>query len=162
MQIADAADNVTITNDGSLSKRIYGPVERIVLRGVLFQATVNSSNGTATIYSPLANISSLNVTIRNGGNGANFSNFTLNTSSTGSYYSQSDYEPGGRLITAPGATGYYYLLLTYKDDNNISWPFRMDFFVANQTLDDIRVYSDKTSYYGWETLNIAVETIRNI
>ena len=110
IQIADAAENITIKNEGGLLKKVYGPGESMVLRGYLFQATVNSTNGTATVYSPLANVSALNITIYNASNGVNVSNFTLNTSETGLYYSRNDYETGGRLINAPGVVGYYFLL----------------------------------------------------
>ena len=158
-----SAENITLRNEGSLSKRAYGPGERMVLRGYLFTATVNSSNGTAAVYGALVN-ATLNITIYNATQ-VNVSNFTLNTSAEGLYYSQSDYDSGGRLITAPGRTGSYYLLLTYKNQENVSnlsVPFRMDFSVVNQSVDDLRVYSDKVSYYTWETMTVTVESVRQI
>ena len=158
---ADAADNVTVKNEVSLSKRVYGPNERVVLRGFLYQANVNSSNGSTAAYIAVVN-ATLNISIYNAETSVFNKNFTLNTSNSGEYFSQSDFDIGGRSIIAPNSTGFFKLFSTYKDGNNISWPFRMDFFVANQSIDDIRVYGDKVSYYTWETMVVTVETIKNI
>ena len=101
----------------------------------------------------------MNLTIRHT-NGTYISNYTLTTDSTGAFYSNSNFYPNATNITAPAAAGNYYISAAYKDSNSTRWFSEVEIIIVNQTIDILRVSSEKAVYNPSEVLKINVEAIR--
>lgn len=136
---------------------VYFTNERIELKGYLYQANY-TDNGT--IVSGLTALSStpVNLTIKNiSGNVIN--NYTLLTDGNGTFYSKSNYYTNGVEINTSSTAGTYYLRAEYKDINNVTWFSEVEINVVEETINIIRVSSEKARYYASEKVNVEVEAI---
>jgi hypothetical protein len=139
---------------------VYTTNERIELKGYVYQTNYSSSGSLIANSSALAN-AIVNLTILNTTLGS-VSNYTFTTDANGTFYSGSNYYASAINVTAPSASGYYYLRVEYKDlNNNISFS-QVEINVINHTLDLLRVSSKKTNYNPSENVIVKVEALRLI
>ncbi len=139
---------------------VYTTNERIELRGYIFQ-TNYSGNGTLISNSSALANALINLTISNT-NGTRISNYTFTTDANGSFYSGSNFYTSAVNVTAPNSSGYYYLRASYKDLNNVTSFSQVEINVLNQSLDLLRISSDKSNYNPLETIVVTLEAIKLI
>ena len=140
---------------------VYITNERIELKGYLFQANY-SDNGTLISASTALANANVNITITNKNSGALTSNYTFRTDSTGLFYSASNYYTNATNITAPSSAEDYYIRAQYIDPNNTIWFSQVEITVVNQTIDMLRVSSEKAVYSPSETVGVEAEAIHII
>lgn len=135
---------------------VYTTGERIELRGYVYQ----TSNSSSTTLLPLAS-ANVNITIRNI-NGVLNNAYNVTTNGNGTFFSRSNYYTRGLLINSPSVAGDYYIRAEYIDPQNSVWFSEVEISVLNQTLDVIRVSSDKAAYNPSEIIKINVEASKSI
>ena len=140
---------------------VYSSGERIEIIGYLYQANY-SSNGSLVRGSSLLANATINFTIISNSTYNVTSNYTLNTSSTGAFYSLSNYYPSAIEIDAPLAAGNYYLRAEYRDPNNGTSFSQVEIAVVNQTLDSLKVSPNKANYNPSESVLVTLEAVRTI
>ena len=144
----------------TIPETVYITNERIELKGYVYQTNYSDNGTIVTNSSAIAN-ALVNLTITYS-NGSRFSNYTFTTDANGTFYSGSNFYSSAKNITAPSNAGYYYVRAEYKNPNN-STPFsQVEINVINQTLDLLRISSEKANYNANEIVNIDVEAIKLI
>ncbi len=139
---------------------VYTTNERVEIKGYVYQSNY-TNNGTLVNSSSAVANASVNLTLKYGNNSV-LTNYTFITDSTGAFYSKSNYNTSATEITAPSTAGTYKIRAQYTDLNsNISFS-EIEISVVNQTLDLLKVHSDKAIYNPSETMSVAVEAIRLI
>ncbi len=143
------------------SQTIYNSGERVEVKGFLFLSNY-SSNGTLITNHSAINNAALNLSIINKTNNVHITSYILNTSSSGSFHSRSDFYPTGILVSAPVSVGTYYLRLNYTDPNNDTWWAQNEILVTASAVDLLEVKTNKISYQPSEAMSILSEAIRDI
>ncbi len=140
----------------NIPNSVYIINERIELKGLVFLTNLSGTN----VSNLLAN-ANVNLSIRNSSGGyVNSYNFT--TDANGTFYSKSNYYTSATEINASSIPGNYAIRAQYKDPDNISWFSEVGITVINQTLDLLRVSSQKAVYNPSESLKVEAEAIKII
>lgn len=139
-----------------IEKPVYSANEQIVLTGSLTQSN-RSANDTSFAAVPDA---SVNITIFDNSTGAVKGNYNPNTSSDGSFRSNSSSNLSSTTILAPAEAGTYVIEASYKDADNSAWYTRTGFTVMSQVIDEIIIRSSKSKYYASETVTVYLEAVR--
>ncbi len=142
----------------SLPDGVFFTNENITLKGKIIQSNY-SSNGTLVSSNVIATSQNVNVTIVNK-NGTFYANYSMVTDSSGYFYSRSSYSSSSVLVNAPLSTGYYYLTAAYTDPNSTRWVSSVEFQVVNQSVDSLRISTEKATYTSGDTVVIQVEAVR--
>lgn len=136
---------------------IYFANERIELKGYLYEANY-TDNGTLVSSLTALSSASVNLTIKNiSGNVVN--DYTLTTDINGTFYSKSNYYTNATEINASSTESTYYIRAEYTDAANTTWFSEVEISVVEETINLIRVSSEKARYYASETVNIEAEAI---
>ncbi len=144
----------------TLPDTVYVINERIEFIGYVMQSNY-SNNGTVITNSSALTSVNINLTIRNS-SGSYISNYTFTTDSSGAFYSRSNYHTNSTEINTSSVAGTYYVRTEYKDPNNSTSFSEVEIIVVNQTLDLLKVTSNKASYNPSESVVVNVEAIRLI
>ncbi len=139
---------------------VYTVGERIEFTGYVFQANY-SNNGTVISTRAMVSGASVNFTITNL-NGTKSSNNTFTTNGAGMFHSRSNYNTTALLVNASSVPGTYYLRAEYKDPNQTICFSRVEITVVNQSVDTLRVSSQKARYYALESVKVEVEAVKQI
>ncbi len=134
--------------------------ENITLKGIVTQSNYTDAGSLVASNAPAVS-QNINVTI-NYKNGTFYANYTLTTDSSGKFYSRSQYSSTGVLINAPSSTGYYYLIAAYTDPNSTRWYSQIEFQVVNQSVDMLRVGTNKATYLGGDKVTIQAEAVKQV
>jgi hypothetical protein len=139
---------------------VYVVNETIELKGYVYQENY-SDNGSLISSSRAVSNASVNLSILTvSGSIVNSYNFT--TDNNGSFYSRSNYFPLAQLLTSPSTAGDYYIKAQYIDPANRTWFSQIEIHVVNETLDSLKVSSEKVNYYPSESVKVNIEAIRII
>ncbi len=152
-----SANSYTTDVSFTVPDSVYTTNERIELKGHVYQ---NNSNGTTSTYGVLAN-ATVNFSIMYS-NRSLVNNYTFTTDSNGVFYSRSNFYPGAINVSAPASNGSYILRTEYVDLNsNVSFS-EFGISVLNQSIDIIKIKSEKASYNPSETITAEIEAIKII
>ncbi len=132
----------------------------IPLKGSLSQANY-SDNGTLASASTGVNGASINLTIENQTRGF-VSNYTLITDSSGNFYSNSSFNRSARTISVPQTIGEYFILASYIDPNSAKWFSELAIKVINQSVDILRISSEKAVYNPSESVTVNIEAVKQL
>ncbi len=141
----------------TVPESIYGTGDRIELKGALLMKNY-STNGTLVSNLTPITWALINITLRNAT--ANVSSYNLTTDAAGFFYSRSDFYTTVATILAPSTAGDYFIRAVYQDPNNASWFSEVAIRVVNQTIDFVRVSSDKATYNPSESMLILAEALQ--
>ncbi len=144
----------------TLPNTVYTTSTRIEFSGFLTQANY-SSNGTLISSAAALPSAVINITLTKK-DGTFFSNYTLTTDSQGSFYSKSNYFPNATEINTSTIAGNYYVNAQYIDAANATVFSKVEFAVINQTIDSLKISSDKAFYNPSEGMQVSVEALRQI
>ena len=134
--------------------------ERVELKGWIY-LTNYSANGTLITNSSLYASANINLTILNSTRGV-LSNYTLTTNANGTFYTKSNFYSTGIEVNASATAGYYSIRAEYKDPNNSTWFSEVGIIVVNQSVEILKISSEKARYYSSEIVNIDIEALRQI
>ncbi|GEM_PF-209484 len=155
------ANNYTADLGLITSRTIYSVNDRVEIRGNLYLSNY-SDNGTLLVnHTGLPN-SGVNISFISKTTNASVSSYSLNTTSDGSFYSRNDYNTTAVLVTSPATPGDYFIKANYTDPNSGVWWTKTEVQVVNQTIDKLFVSSDKSSYSTGGSLQILVESIKEV
>ena len=143
------------------SQVYYTTNESIELKGTLYLSNYSNNGTLLSNHTALANTTIVLSIVSKATNQTNAS-YSLNTSSTGEFYSRSNYYTTATLITAPLAAGYYYIRANYSDPNGTNWWTQTEIQVVNQTVDKLIVSTDKLTYDSSSALIITSEAVKEI
>ncbi len=137
--------------------------ERLEIKGNL--SFLNYTSAGALYASTGLGNAAVNLTITNinGTLDSNYS-FTTNTS-TGAFYSKSDYYKSAIEITSPNSASSYTVRAEYvSNDSGVeqTWFSEVEIRVVNETVDKLRVSSEKSRYNPSQSMNVEVEAIKII
>lgn len=134
---------------------VYTTNERMALKGFVYQ---NNSNGSISAYGALAN-ATVNFSVMYS-NRTLVNNHTFTTDSNGAFYSRSNFYSGAINVSAPPINGSYILRAEYIDPNsNISFS-EFEISVLNQSIDTIKIRSERAVYNPSERITVEVEAIK--
>ncbi len=143
------------------SQTIYTIGERIELSGYIYLSNF-SSDGTVLMNHTAIENATINISIIRQGANASSASYLLNTTSSGYFYSQNDFYTTATLISAPNATGTYYIKAIYIDPNSSKWFTQNEIQVVNNSLDKLLISSDKATYSSGEQMLITIEAVKEI
>ncbi len=141
----------------TVPESVYQTGERMELKGSVVAKNFSDSGTLVQGGFPIPN-AVVNLTFRNAT--GNVSSYNFTTDSSGHFYSRGDFYPSAQLVTAPAVAGDYFLRGVYLDPNNASWFSEVGIRVINQTIDQIRVSTDKNSYNPSDSMEIIIESHR--
>jgi len=144
----------------TVSDTVYITGERIELSGAVKIANY-TNNGTLISNSTFYPNALVNLTITNT-NGTYSSNQTFTTDSNGKFFSRNNHHSSATLVNAPSLNGAYYLKAEYIDPNNTTWYSYMEIRVVNETVDELKVKTNKVEYRPSQSMKITAEAIRTI
>ncbi len=139
-----------------LPNTVYTTAEQMSFRGYIYESNY-SDNGTITNAYSAKNGYAVNITIRHKTNETYVSNYTLTTDTLGAFYSNSTYNYNSTKINAPVASGDYIMRAQYIDGNETIKYSEVEFRVLNQSVDSLKLTSDKSLYNPSETITAEVE-----
>ncbi len=143
------------------SQTVYTTNETIELKGNLYLSNYSSNGTLVTNHTGVEN-ATINISVINKNTNATSSSYNLNTTTSGAFYSRSNFYPAAVLITAPSAADNYYIKARYVDTAGATWWTQSEIQVINQTVDRLEVSPDKVAYSPSETMFILVEAITEI
>ncbi len=135
---------------------VYRTNERIELKGWVYLMNLSGSN----VSSLLAN-ANVNLSIRNL-SGSYVNNYSFTTDANGTFYSKSNYYTNATEINASSIVGIYAVRAEYKDPGNVTWYSEVWISVVDQTIDLLRVSSQKAVYNPSESIKVEAEAIKKI
>jgi hypothetical protein len=136
--------------------------EKIELKGGLYLANY-SDNGTLVSSSAPFSGAVVNITLRNiTDNFVYMSNNSFVTDSLGKFYSNSSFYPNSPTINAPSVNNTYVLRAEYTDANGSVWYSQFEIRVVNESMDTLRISSDKATYYASEPMKVELVAVKLI
>ena len=155
-----SANNYTADVYFTVPNTVYGVNESIEFKGYVYMGNYSNNGSVVSNSSVLAN-ANVNMTITYG-NGSFYRNYTFTTDSNGTFYSKSNYFSNATEVNSSSSAGTYNIRTEYKDPNNSTWFSNVEISVVNQSIDLLRVNSEKSKYNPSESVMIEVEGIRQI
>ncbi len=148
----------------TLPDSVFYANENIQLKGYVYFTNI-SDNGTYYSNNTVLVGQEINLSIWDESRTLNAS-YNLTTDSNGSFYSRSNFYLSSPLVSAPLVPGNYYIrasvVLNNTNNSNSTYYSEIEFSVANQTMDFIRVSSDKARYNPGNGVIVSAEAVKKV
>ena len=144
----------------SISETVYRVYDNIEISGTITRT--NTTNGA--LVENLTGVPEENATIEfldtNNTVISWIDPVNLTTDTVGRFFSNSTLLTNATTIQAPNITDRYIIRATYIDPNETKWNTSVEILVVNQTVDKLKVRTNKATYNPTETIKITAQAIR--